>query len=121
MYQFSLNLSSLQQKFSLMSNYLGTNTVVVKSVDCIYIKSDAMFKRIDELKHEIPVLLTKAEAKVEISLHIQQIMTNFSDLFSVYPFKLEIINNIYPFKLYLIGILQVSRFEFLKFRISRKF
>ena len=35
MYQFSLNLSSLQQKFSLKSNYMGTNTVVVKKVDCI--------------------------------------------------------------------------------------
>ena len=35
MYQFSLNLSSLQQKFSLTSIYLGTNTVVVKRVDCI--------------------------------------------------------------------------------------
>ena len=28
MYQFSLNLSSLQQKYSLTSNYLGINTVV---------------------------------------------------------------------------------------------
>ena len=35
MYQFNLNLNSLQQKFSLTSNYLGTNSVVVKSVDCI--------------------------------------------------------------------------------------
>ena len=35
MYQFSLNLNSLQQKISLMSNYLGTNSVVVKRVDCI--------------------------------------------------------------------------------------
>ena len=35
MYQFSLNLSSLQQKFSLTSNYLVTNTVVVKRVDFI--------------------------------------------------------------------------------------
>ena len=34
MYQFSLNLNSLQQKFSLTSNYLGTNSVVVKKVDC---------------------------------------------------------------------------------------
>ena len=34
MYQFSLNLNSLQQKFSLTSNYLGTNSVVVKRVDC---------------------------------------------------------------------------------------
>ena len=34
MYQFSFNLSLLQQKFSLTSNYLGTNTVVVKRVDC---------------------------------------------------------------------------------------
>ena len=33
-YQFSLKLSSLQQKFSLTSNYWGTNTVVVKRVDC---------------------------------------------------------------------------------------
>ena len=38
MYQFSLNLSSLQLKFSLTSNYLGTNTVV-KRVDCIYFQS----------------------------------------------------------------------------------
>ena len=30
---FSLNLNSLQQKFSLTSNYLGTNSVVVKKVD----------------------------------------------------------------------------------------
>ena len=29
-----LNLNSLQQKFSLMSNYLGTNSVVVERVDC---------------------------------------------------------------------------------------
>ena len=36
MYQFSLNLSSLQQKFSLTSNYLGTNTVIVKRFDCTY-------------------------------------------------------------------------------------
>ena len=35
MYQFSLNLSSLQHKFGLTSNYLGTNAVVVKRVDCI--------------------------------------------------------------------------------------
>ena len=34
MYQFSLNMSS-PQKFSLMSNYVGTNTVIVKRVDCI--------------------------------------------------------------------------------------
>ena len=31
-YQFSLNLNSLQKKFSLTLNYLGTNTVVVKKV-----------------------------------------------------------------------------------------
>ena len=37
MYQFSLNLSSLQQKFKLMSNYLGTNSAVVKRFDCIWI------------------------------------------------------------------------------------
>ena len=35
MYQFSLNLYSLQQKFILMSNYLGAKTVIVKRVDCI--------------------------------------------------------------------------------------
>ena len=35
MYHFSLNLNSFQQKFSLTSNYLGTNSVVVKRVDCI--------------------------------------------------------------------------------------
>ena len=35
MYQFSFNLSSLHQKFSLTSNYLGTNTVVLKRIDCI--------------------------------------------------------------------------------------
>ena len=35
MYQFSLNLNTLQQKFSFTSNYLGTNSVVVKRVDCI--------------------------------------------------------------------------------------
>ena len=34
-YQFSLNLNSLQQEFSLTSNYLGTNSVVVKRVDFI--------------------------------------------------------------------------------------
>ena len=34
MYQFSLNSSSLQQKFSLTSDYLGTNIVVLKKVDC---------------------------------------------------------------------------------------
>ena len=39
MYQFSLNLSSLQQKFSIMSNYLETNTIFVKWVDCIIIYS----------------------------------------------------------------------------------
>ena len=33
MYQFNLNLNSLQQKFSLTSNYYGTNSVVVKRVD----------------------------------------------------------------------------------------
>ena len=38
MYLFSLNLNSLQQKFSLTSNYLGTNSVVVKRVDCIALK-----------------------------------------------------------------------------------
>ena len=36
MYQFSLNLSSLQQKLGLTLNYLETNAVVVKRVDCIY-------------------------------------------------------------------------------------
>ena len=34
---FGLNLSSLQQKLSLTSTDLGTNTVVVKRVDCIVI------------------------------------------------------------------------------------
>ena len=34
MYQFSLKLNSLQQEFSLTSNYMGTNTVVVKRVGC---------------------------------------------------------------------------------------
>ena len=34
MYQFSMNLSSLQQKIRLRSTYLGTNTIVVKRVDC---------------------------------------------------------------------------------------
>ena len=34
MYQLSLNLNSLQQKFSLTLSYLGTNSVVVKRVDC---------------------------------------------------------------------------------------
>ena len=33
-YQFSLNLDLIQQKFSLTSNYLGTNSVHVKRVDC---------------------------------------------------------------------------------------
>ena len=37
MYQCSLNLSSLQQKFSFMSCYLGTNTFVAKRVDCILV------------------------------------------------------------------------------------
>ena len=35
MRQFSLNLNSLQHKFSLTSNYLGTNGVVVKRVDLL--------------------------------------------------------------------------------------
>ena len=35
MYQFSLNLNSLQKKFSLTSNYLGTKAVGVERVDCI--------------------------------------------------------------------------------------
>ena len=35
MYQFSLNLKLLRQKFSLTSNYLGINSVVVKRVDCM--------------------------------------------------------------------------------------
>ena len=35
MRQFSLNLNSLQHKFSLTSNYLGTNGVVLKSVDLL--------------------------------------------------------------------------------------
>ena len=39
MYQFSLHLSSLQQKFSLTSNYLGTNTVIVKRIHCSSIVS----------------------------------------------------------------------------------
>ena len=34
-YQFILNLISSQQKFSLTSNYLGTNTVIVKRFGCI--------------------------------------------------------------------------------------
>ena len=34
MYQFSLNLSSLEQKFSLTSSYLGTNAIIVKRIDC---------------------------------------------------------------------------------------
>ena len=34
---FSLNLGTLQQKFSLTSNNLGTNSVLVKRVDCIYL------------------------------------------------------------------------------------
>ena len=33
-YQFTLNLNSLQQAFSLTSYYFGTNTLVVKRVDC---------------------------------------------------------------------------------------
>ena len=32
--QLRLNLNSLQQKFSLMTKYLGTNSAVVKRVDC---------------------------------------------------------------------------------------
>ena len=32
MYQFSLNLNSLQKKFSLTSNYLGTKAVGVERV-----------------------------------------------------------------------------------------
>ena len=36
---FSLNLSPLQQKFSRMSNYMGTISVVVKRLDCILKKS----------------------------------------------------------------------------------
>ena len=36
MNRFSLNLSSLQQIFSLWSNYFGTNTIVVKRVYCIH-------------------------------------------------------------------------------------
>ena len=39
MYKFSLNLSSLQQKFSLTSNYLGTNSTVVKRIDCNNLQS----------------------------------------------------------------------------------
>ena len=39
-YLFSLILNSLQQKFSLASNYLGTNSVAVKRVDCISIVSE---------------------------------------------------------------------------------
>ena len=35
MYQFSLNLNSLLQNFSLTSNYLGTYSVGVERVDCI--------------------------------------------------------------------------------------
>ena len=35
MYQFILNLNSLQKKFSLTSNYLGPNPIVVKRIDCI--------------------------------------------------------------------------------------
>ena len=38
MYQFSLNLNSLQQKFSLTSNYFETISVVVKRIDCILIR-----------------------------------------------------------------------------------
>ena len=32
---FNLNLNSLQKKFSLTSNYLGTSSVIVKRVACI--------------------------------------------------------------------------------------
>ena len=45
MYQFSLKLNSLQQKFSLTSNYLGTNNVAVKRVDCIWIPSSTKKKK----------------------------------------------------------------------------
>ena len=34
MYQFSLDLNSLQYKFSLTFNYFETNRVVVKRVNC---------------------------------------------------------------------------------------
>ena len=34
MYQFSLDLNSLQNKFSLTFNYFETNRIVVKRVDC---------------------------------------------------------------------------------------
>ena len=46
MYQLSLNLNSLQQKFRLTSNYFGTNTVAVKKVVCtltLYILMDSSF------------------------------------------------------------------------------
>ena len=46
-YQFSLNLSSLQQKFSLTSNYLGTSSFVVKRVDC----TEELFHRVPENKN----------------------------------------------------------------------
>ena len=42
MYQLSLNLNSLHQKFSLTSNYLGSNTVVLKRDDCTYYRHAAM-------------------------------------------------------------------------------
>ena len=38
MYQFNFNSGSIQQNISLQSNYLGTNTAVVKRVDCINLK-----------------------------------------------------------------------------------
>ena len=47
MYQFSLNLNSLQQKFSLISKYLGTNSVIVKRVDCIVISSGAWISSVN--------------------------------------------------------------------------
>ena len=40
MYQFHLNLNLLQQKFSLTSKYLGTNSVVVKRVDCTIVQNN---------------------------------------------------------------------------------
>ena len=51
MYHFSLDLNSLQQKFSLTSNYLGTNSVVERGLTTI---QEMAFRVAKLLLHSLP-------------------------------------------------------------------
>ena len=45
MVQFNLKLNSLQQKLSLTSNYLGTNSVILRKVDGTQLESSVIIIR----------------------------------------------------------------------------